>query len=223
MNDFNQKGTAVTPGAPLPNRPSRSFWSALLKRALDLSLATLGFILLSPLFLAICFLVKLQDGGIIFHRRRVVGADGPFDAFKFRSMHPNADEILMADADLRERFEKNYKLTRDPRVTAVGSILRKYSLDELPQLFNVILGQMSLVGPRMITSQELDKYGEYASLVLSVKPGITGYWQVHGRQTVGYSRRVEMDVYYIQHWSMQLDLKILLQTPWKVLKTEGAF
>lgn len=206
-----------------PNRASRPFWSALLKRALDLSLAAGALILLSPLFLVICFLVKLQDGGRIFHRRRVVGRDGPFDAFKFRSMHPNADEILVANSDLLESFEKNYKLTADPRVTTLGSILRKYSLDELPQLFNVILGQMSLVGPRMITSQELDRYGVYASLLLSVKPGITGYWQVHGRQTVAYSRRVEMDVYYIQHWSIQLDLKILLQTPWKVLKTEGAF
>jgi lipopolysaccharide/colanic/teichoic acid biosynthesis glycosyltransferase len=179
--------------------------------------------LLSPLLLAIAALIKLQDGGPVFHRRRVVGPSGPFDAFKFRSMRPDADAILHADPSLRKTFQHQFKLANDPRTTPLGSRLRKYSLDELPQLFNVIRGQMSLVGPRMITAPELEKYGEHQSLLLSVKPGLTGLWQVSGRQNVGYQQRVAMDVYYIRNWSLSLDLLILLRTPRKVVKAEGAF
>jgi lipopolysaccharide/colanic/teichoic acid biosynthesis glycosyltransferase len=194
-----------------------------MKRALDVAGSTFGLMLLSPLLLAIAALIKLQDGGPVFHRRRVVGPSGPFDAFKFRSMRPDADAILHADPSLRKTFQQQFKLANDPRITPLGSRLRKYSLDELPQLFNVIRGQMSLVGPRMITAPELEKYGEHQSLLLSVKPGLTGLWQVSGRQNVGYQQRVAMDVYYIRNWSLSLDLLILLRTPRKVVKAEGAF
>ena len=193
------------------------------KRFLDIVGSVLAIVFFSPLLLIIAATVKLGDRGSIIHRRRVIGAKGEFDAFKFRSMRPDADQVLASNPQLREEFEKNYKLQNDPRVTPVGAVLRKYSLNELPQFFNVFLGQMSLVGPRMITAPELVKYGNYKDMLRTVKPGITGYWQVSGRQDVAFSERVEMDMYYIENWSFLLDLKILFQTPWKVLKGQGAY
>ena len=203
--------------------PLRPRWATMLKRALDVLCTILGLVALSPLFVVVSLLVKLQDGGPVLHRRRVVGPDGAFDAFKFRSMRPDADAVLQNDVMMRKMFERKFKLESDPRVTPLGARLRKYSLDELPQLFNVLSGQMSLVGPRMITAQELPKYGAYQRLLLTVKPGLTGYWQVQGRQSVDYSRRVEMDIYYIRNWSLQFDLRILLRTPMAVVKGSGAF
>ena len=203
--------------------PVRPLWAVALKRALDIVVSVFVLVVLSPALLVIAALVKIQDGGAVFYRRRVIGLNGTFDAFKFRSMHPAADAMLYADAAMRKMFEQNFKLKDDPRITRIGAFLRRHSLDELPQLVNVLLGQMSLIGPRMITTDELKKYGKYQNFVLSAKPGLTGYWQVNGRQEVGYTGRVEMDVYYIQHWSLTLDLRILLRTPGKVLKGEGAF
>jgi lipopolysaccharide/colanic/teichoic acid biosynthesis glycosyltransferase len=203
--------------------PLRPRWAVMMKRTLDVLCAIFGLVALSPLFLVVSLFVKLQDGGPIFHRRRVVGPNGAFDAFKFRSMRPDADAILQNDVMMRKMFERNFKLASDPRVTPLGARLRKYSLDELPQLFNVLSGQMSLVGPRMITAEELPKYGTNQKLLLTVKPGLTGYWQVQGRQSVDYSRRVEMDIYYIRNWSVKLDLHILLCTPMAVVKGSGAF
>ena len=200
----------------------RPIWATMAKRAIDLIGATTGLLLLSPVFLLVGILVKLQDGGPIFYRRRVMGAHGAFDAFKFRSMHPDADARLRSDPGLRKEFQRNFKLINDHRVTHLGTVLRKYSLDELPQLVNVLRGDMSLVGPRMITSQELEKYGEHQDLLLTVKPGLTGFWQVNGRQDIEYSQRVKMDIYYICHWSLALDILILLKTPWTVVKATGA-
>jgi lipopolysaccharide/colanic/teichoic acid biosynthesis glycosyltransferase len=203
--------------------PTRARWQAIIKRLLDLLGAVMGLLLLSPLFLLISALVKLQDGGPVFYRRHVLGTSGSFDAFKFRTMRTDADAVLQSDHTLRQKFEQDYKLKEDPRITPIGGVLRRHSLDELPQLVNVLLGQMSLVGPRMIIAPELAKYGQHRRLLLSVKPGLTGYWQVCGRQNIGYQQRVEMDVYYIRHWSLIVDLKILVLTPWKVLTGEGAF
>jgi lipopolysaccharide/colanic/teichoic acid biosynthesis glycosyltransferase len=203
--------------------PVRPGWELMGKRTCDVVFSTLGLLVLSPVFLILGILVKLQDGGPVFHRRRVISPRGSFDAFKFRSMRPDADAVLHGDVAMQGLFERNFKLEHDPRVTPLGALLRKYSLDELPQLLNVLCGQMSLVGPRMITANELPKYGKYQKLLLSVKPGLTGYWQVHGRQNVGYSRRVEMDIYYIRNWSLKLDLRILLHTPSAVMKGSGAF
>lgn len=202
--------------------PSRPIWAEKIKRLIDVFGAALGLAVVSPVLLLIAVAVKLQDGGPIIYRRRVVGRNGCFDALKFRTMRPDADAILEADENLRDRFEKNFKLENDPRVTGLGSWLRRHSLDEFPQLFNVLAGDMSLVGPRMVTPAELVKYGNRRELLLSVKPGLTGYWQVEGRQKIGYERRVEMDVYYVQHWSLKLDFIILCKTPWEVLKGEGA-
>ncbi len=165
----------------------------------------------------------LDSGSPVIYRRRVLGPKGEFDAFKFRSMKPDADSLLAADPALREEFEQNFKLRNDPRLTRVGAVIRKFSVDELPQLFNVLMGQMSLVGPRMITAGELAKYGPYQKQLLSVKPGLTGYWQINGRQAVSYDERVRMDMFYIQHWSFWLDLKIIMKTPVKVLRREGAY
>jgi lipopolysaccharide/colanic/teichoic acid biosynthesis glycosyltransferase len=195
----------------------------VLKRIIDIFGSCVMILLLSPLILIIWLLVRIIDGSPVIYRRRVIGMHGGFDAYKFRTMRRDADALLAADPALRNAFESNFKLKSDPRVTRLGSSLRKYSCDELPQLFNVLKGQMSLVGPRMITAAELEKYGAYGELLLTVKPGLTGYWQVRGRQTVCYEERVRMDVAYITNWSLALDFLILLQTPAKVFQTEGAY
>jgi lipopolysaccharide/colanic/teichoic acid biosynthesis glycosyltransferase len=194
-----------------------------LKRCIDIAVSATLLVLLLPVFVVVSFLVFCRDGFPIIHRRRVVGSTGSFDAFKFRTMVRNADSILEATPTLKAEFERNFKLKHDPRVTRVGAILRRYSLDELPQLLNVLRGQMSLVGPRMITEAELEKYGAQKHVVQSVKPGMTGYWQVRGRQTVSYEERVAMDAHYVTRWSLSMDLRILAETPRKVFKREGAF
>lgn len=206
----------------LPVSPVRPAWASVLKRTIDVVCAGFGMLTLAPLLALVAILIKLHDGGPVFHRRRVVGPLGSFDAFKFRSMRPDADVILRADASLQKEFQKNFKLENDHRITPLGVLLRKYSLDELPQLWNVLLGQMSLVGPRMITADELQKYGDYQRILLSVQPGLTGYWQVSGRQGIDYVRRVQMDIYYIKNWSLMFDLRILLHTPAAVVKATGA-
>jgi len=194
-----------------------------LKRSIDLAGSLALITLLSPLFVGLACLIGLVDGAPVIYRRRVVGPTGEFDAFKFRSMHRNADAMLESQSALRQAFSQNFKLKSDPRVTKLGSFLRKYSLDELPQLINVLRGQMSLVGPRMITAPELEKYGPYQELLLTMKPGITGYWQVHGRQDVSYAERVRMDVQYITRWCVRTDLEILMMTPLRVLGGRGAY
>jgi lipopolysaccharide/colanic/teichoic acid biosynthesis glycosyltransferase len=138
-------------------------------------------------------------------------------------MRNDADAALAADPALQAEFERNYKLKNDPRLTRLGTFLRRSSLDELPQLFNVLKGEMSLVGPRMKTPPEVERYGRYKASLLSMKPGITGYWQVNGRQTVDYDERIRMDMYYIENWSLAMDLRILFRTPLKVLRREGAY
>jgi lipopolysaccharide/colanic/teichoic acid biosynthesis glycosyltransferase len=194
-----------------------------LKDCIDRIGATVLILLLAPLFVILGLLVALEDGWPVFYRRRVVGNNGEFDAYKFRSMRKDADTILAASPALKQEFERNFKLKEDPRTTAVGRVLRKLSLDELPQLFNVLKGQMSLVGPRMISPAELEKYGPHKELLLTVKPGLTGYWQVNGRQEVNYEERVGMDLHYINNWSLAMDLKILFKTPCAVLKRKGAY
>lgn len=195
----------------------------VLKRIIDAIGALVLIVLLAPAFLVIAFLVLITNGWPIIYRRRVVGPAGEFDAFKFRTMHKDADRLLEQDNELHAAYRHNFKLKSDPRVTRVGAFLRKFSLDELPQLFNVLIGQMSLVGPRMITAPELEKYGEHQRLLLTVKPGLTGYWQVHGRQEVSYPERVRMDVEYIRTWSLSKDLQLLWLTPMRVIRGRGAY
>ncbi len=195
----------------------------VLKRAIDLLGAGILLLLLFPVLFVVAFLICIVDGFPILYLRRVIGRTAEFDAYKFRTMCRDADAILRSDPKLRIAFDHSFKLRSDPRVTRLGAWLRKFSLDELPQLVNVLKGQMSLVGPRMITKEELSKYGKYEGLLRSVKPGLTGYWQVRGRQDVSYEERVNMDVYYINHWTLAFDLRILLQTPWKVIRGKGAY
>jgi len=209
--------------ALIPAVRERQTRERVLKRSVDVLGSGVLLCLLSPLFLVVALLVWMSDGRPIFYSRRVVGSGGEFNAYKFRTMLRNADAILAADPELRDAFTKDFKLKSDPRVTSVGAWLRKFSLDELPQLANVLKGQMSLVGPRMITAEELSKYGPYQELLLSVKPGLTGFWQVLGRQDVSYEERVQMDVHYITHWSLGLDLSILVKTPGRVIRGEGAY
>jgi exopolysaccharide production protein ExoY len=189
-----------------------------LKRVVDIFGSALLLVLASPLILLFAVMIRLHDGGPAFYRRRVIGPDGEFDAFKLRSMRVDADEVLRKDPELRQKFEVNYKLDDDPRVTRIGALLRKTNFDELPQLWNVFRGQMSLVGPRMITIPELQKYGSAAWIFQSVRPGLTGYWQIHGRNAVSYQRRVEMDLFYVKNWSILLDFKLLLQTSLKTFQ-----
>ena len=179
--------------------------------------------MLLPIWLLIALLIKIDSKGPVLHKRKVVGKGGKeFNALKFRTMVANADEILNNDSSLREKFCSNFKLENDNRITRIGTLLRKTSFDEIPQFFNVLLGQMSLVGPRMIVSEELGKYKEYAEERLMVKPGISGLWQVSGRSRLSYKERVRLDLYYIDNRSLKLDLKILLKTIPAVLKGDGA-
>lgn len=196
----------------------------VLKRLLDILGAIAALILFLPLMLAIAIAIKLDSPGPIFYRRRVIGVGGkPFDAFKFRSMCTDADERLSRDPKLHRKFQVNYKLKDDPRVTRVGQFIRDKSLDELPQLFNVLLGQMSLVGPRMITAPERARYGKWGFNLGTVKPGMTGLWQVSGRSDVGYEERVRLDMHYIRNYSIWFDMYLLWLTIPAVLGKRGAY
>ena len=194
----------------------------IVKRTLDVFIAGPALILLSPLLALLAILIRLQDGGRAFYRRRVVGVRADFDAFKLRTMRPDADEVLRNNPLLRSRFEVNFKLKDDPRVTRLGAFLRKASLDELPQLWNVLKGEMSLVGPRMINPAELEKYGDAAWIFRCFKPGLTGYWQVHAGKISSYDERVKMDLFYVKNWSLAFDLKILAMTPLRIVRGAGA-
>ena len=183
------------------------------KRLLDVVGAFFGLLALLPVFLVIAMCIKLDDRGPILHFREIIGQNGRrFFALKFRTMRPDADEYLTRHPELMRKFQQNMKLERDPRITNVGRFLRKTSLDELPQLFNVLIGQMSLVGPRIIHPSELPRYGEYAQKRLLVRPGITGLWQISGRQHISYDERVLLDMRYIDNRSVVVDLSILLKT-----------
>jgi len=196
----------------------------VLKATLDYCLTIPAVILLSPLFLGLALAIRLGSPGPVIHRRRVMGVNGrQFDAFKFRSMYANGDEILEAHPELKEELEKNHKLKDDPRVTRIGNLLRKTSLDEIPQLFNVLLGEMSLVGPRMISPEEICEYDHWDINLLTVRPGITGLWQVSGRSDTSYDQRVRFDMHYIRNWAIWLDLQLLFQTIPAVLRRRGAY
>ena len=195
----------------------------VLKRLIDIVGSVLLLTLFAPLIAVCALLIKWQDGGAAFYRRRVVGLNGEFDAFKLRTMCPDADAILQQSPNLRREFELNSKVRNDPRITALGAWLRKLSLDECPQFWNVLRGEMSLVGPRMITLAELKRYGEAGWIFHATKPGLTGFWQVQGRQEIPFEQRVQMDLYYVQNWSLGLDCKILLRTPLVVVRGVGAY
>ena len=195
-----------------------------MKWCLDYTLTIIGLILISPLLLLITLAIKFDSPGPVIHRRRVMGMNGSqFEAFKFRTMHINGDEILAGHPELQAELAQHHKLKDDPRVTRIGKWLRKYSLDELPQLFNVLFSQMSLVGQRMISPEEISKYNQWDINLLTIRPGLTGLWQVSGRSDVTYDERVRLDMYYIRNWSIWLDLQLLLQTIPAVIFGHGAY
>jgi lipopolysaccharide/colanic/teichoic acid biosynthesis glycosyltransferase len=195
------------------------------KTILDYLVVLLSLPVLLPIFAVIAALIKLDSPGPIFYPRRVVGIGGKeFDALKFRTMVVNGDEVLAQHPELKAELEANHKLKDDPRVTRVGHWLRRTSLDELPQLINVLLGQMSLVGPRMISPPEMEQYGNMQFNLLTVKPGLTGLWQVSGRSNLSYEERVQLDMHYIRNYSIWLDLQILFfQTLPAVIYKRGAY
>ena len=195
----------------------------LSKRCIDISLSIFGIIVLMPVFLLIALCIKLDDGGSVLYFREIIGEKGRrFHALKFRTMIPDADLYLAKRPELLRQFQKNMKLMHDPRVTRMGKFLRKTSMDELPQLFNVLIGQMSLVGPRIIHPSEVPRFGQYAQKRLSVKPGITGLWQISGRQHICYDERVQLDMHYIDTRSFILDLVILIKTLKVIVVQTGA-
>ena len=198
------------------------------KRFFDIALTIVGSAVCLPFIGIVALLVKLDSPGPVFYGHHRLGKDGvPFKAWKFRSMVENSqevlDELLATDPAAKAEWAASFKLRDDPRITRMGRFLRKTSLDELPQLWNVLKGEMSLVGPRPIIEEEVPKYGEHYRLFASVKPGLSGFWQVSGRSDTDYDERVALDVYYIQNWSLWLDLHILFKTVQVVIAGEGAY
>lgn len=193
------------------------------KRALDMAVSGALLLLLAPVFLVLCIAVKLTSPGTIFYRWRVVGRGGrAFTGYKFRSMCSNADALRAQLASLNEMRGPVFKITNDPRVTKLGTWMRRYSVDELPQLYNVLKGDMSLVGPRPPLVCEYERFSEYQRQKLAVKPGITCLWQVSGRNEVkDFDEWVRLDLEYIRRWSLKLDLWILLKTACEVFVGSG--
>nr|HCI8856302.1 exopolysaccharide biosynthesis polyprenyl glycosylphosphotransferase [Klebsiella variicola] len=203
-------------------------WSSrIIKRIFDIT-ASLGIIiLLSPVLVYISLKVK-KDGGPAIYGHERVGKNGkPFKCLKFRSMVINSkevlEEVLANDPEAKAEWDETFKLKNDPRITKIGQFLRRTSLDELPQLFNVVKGEMSLVGPRPIITAELERYNEQVDYYLLSKPGMTGLWQVSGRSDVDYNTRVYLDAWYVKNWSMWNDVAILFKTVGVVLKRDGAY
>jgi Undecaprenyl-phosphate galactose phosphotransferase WbaP len=203
-------------------------WAQRVKRALDLWGVVVGGLLISPLLLVMVALIKLDSPGPAFYWHQRLGRRGKhFRCWKFRTMHTDAESLLtnllQSNVEVRSEWEKNQKLRKDPRVTRIGRFLRKTSLDELPQLWNVLRGEMSLVGPRPIVDAEVPKYYEVYKLYRRVPPGISGLWQVSGRSDTSYEERVAMDAYYVRNWSVWLDLVILARTVKSVISSWGAY
>ena len=198
------------------------------KRIIDILGAIVGILLLVPLTIVVAIVNFVNgDRGPIFYFQERIGKDGEkFKIYKFRTMVVDAQErlekLLAENEEVRKEWEENRKLKNDPRITKIGNILRKTSLDEFPQFVNVLMGTMSLVGPRAVIEDELEKFGEQKDKILSVKPGITGYWAANGRSDTSYEERVEMESTYVDEFSVWLDIKLLFKTVWSVVKKEGA-
>jgi lipopolysaccharide/colanic/teichoic acid biosynthesis glycosyltransferase len=200
--------------------------SARGKTALEWALALLATLLLLPVLLVLGAIISISSGGTFWYSQVRVGRGGQlFRCYKLRSMVKNADaalhDLLERDPEARAEFERDWKLSNDPRITTIGKILRKTSLDELPQLINVLKGEMALVGPRPVVPDELSRYGHHVSEVLSVRPGLTGLWQVSGRNDVSYAQRVQLDVAYVRERSVPLDVSIIARTALQCVVPSG--
>lgn len=196
----------------------------VIKRFLDAILSFIGMIVLAPVFLLIAILIKIDSKGPIFFVHNRVGKNGKkIGIYKFRTMVENAEELVkIFSEEQKKEFEESYKLQDDPRVTRIGKFLRKTSLDELPQILNILKGELSIIGPRPVIKEELEKYGDNTTKFLSVMPGLTGYWAANGRSDTSYEERAQMELYYVDNMSLKLDIKIFFKTIIVVLKKEGA-
>lgn len=199
----------------------------LIKRCFDLVVSLTVLVLGSPIFLFIAFKVSQSGRPIFFGHTRVGQHNRPFKCYKFRTMAPNADkllaDLLATSAEARAEWERDFKLKNDPRITSIGHFLRKTSLDEIPQLWNVLKGDMSLVGPRPVVTAELERYGNQVDYYLEAKPGVTGLWQISGRNDVTYDTRVYLDAWYVKNWSLFNDIVILLRTVKVIFRRDGAY
>lgn len=195
-----------------------------IKRLVDILLSLLALIVFSPIFILLIIIIKSDSKGCPFFTHERLGYKKKnINIYKFRTMKKNAGELFNEfTVEQKEEYEKNFKLDNDPRITKIGFFLRRTSLDELPQLINIIKGDMSIIGPRPIVEKEVEKYGEYSEKLFSVKPGLTGYWQANGRSDTTYEERVKMDMYYIDNKSIILDIEIFFKTIISVIKKEGA-
>ena len=191
---------------------------------MNLLCSFVGVIVLSPFFLIISLLIKVTSKGPVFFVHERVGLNGKkFKLIKFRTMVNNAEEMIASfSPEQKKEWEENYKLKDDPRITKIGKFLRRTSLDELPQLINILKGDMSIVGPRPVVDEELNWYGDKKDKLLSVKPGLTGWWAVNGRSNVPYPERCDLELYYVDHISFALDVKIILKTLGAIIKKDGA-
>ena len=208
--------------------PSRLFRYWILKRTMDIILVLLGLPVLLPALFMVAILVRITSPGPVFFSHRRICRDGAFfSMWKFRTMCVNSSDVLeqylAAHPEARSEWNLSHKLRVDPRITRVGLSLRRYSLDELPQVWNVLMGQMSLVGPRPIVAAEVEKYGEYFDYYCRVKPGVTGLWQVSGRSKLTYDARIKLDREYVEQWSLFRDLRILVGTFRSVVNRDGAY
>lgn len=202
----------------------------IIKAYFDIFFAFIFLVIFSPFLLIIAILIKFSSRGPIFFLHERIGENNkPFQCIKFRTMHPEADDIfenlISKNKKLKKEFEETHKLKNDPRITTIGKLLRKTSLDEMPQFLNVLKFEMSIVGPRPIVQEEKEKYGQSISKVLSIKPGITGLWQVSGRNNLSYKKRVFLDCLYVDNKNLLLDLRILIRTLGVILfpKDRGAY
>ena len=191
---------------------------------MDVILATIALVVLSPIFLIIAIAIKIESKGPVFFKHTRIGKNGKIiKLYKFRSMVINAEELIKSfTPEQMKEYKENYKLTNDPRITKIGKFLRKTSLDELPQLLNIIKGDLSIIGPRPVVTDELEKYGANTKKFLSVTPGLTGYWAANGRSCTTYEQRMQMELYYIDNLSLKMDIKVFFKTIEAVIKREGA-
>ena len=219
----NMETTSLRTQSDVKTKISKKVYIKI-KRVIDVILASIALILLSPLFAIIAIAIKIDSKGPVFFEHKRIGKNGKIiNLYKFRSMVINAEELIKSfTPEQMKEYKENYKLTNDPRITKVGKFLRKTSLDELPQLINIINGDLSIIGPRPVVADELEKYGTNKDKFLSVTPGLTGYWAANGRSNTTYEQRMEMELYYIDNLSLKMDIKVFFKTILSVVKKEGA-
>lgn len=219
----NMETTSLRTQSDVKTKISKKVYIKI-KRVIDVIFASIALILLSPVFAIIAIAIKIDSKGPVFFAHKRIGKNGNIiKLYKFRSMVINAEELIkLFTPEQMKEYKANYKLTNDPRITKVGKFLRKTSLDELPQLINIINGDLSIIGPRPVVADELEKYGVNKDKFLSVTPGLTGYWAANGRSNTTYEQRMEMELYYIDNLSLKMDIKVFFKTILSVVKKEGA-